>query len=248
MKIIRDFPQGTEDWFQAHLGRATASRAADMMDFTQKGIEGAKRKLYRLEKVAEILSGMAVHDNYVSPAMKAGTEAEPLARATYEMEEKVMVEQVGIVIGDDERTAWSPDGLVDDGGAIECKGPRTTTHLMTLALGAVPEANMPQIVFAFMVHPGLRWIDFVSRDGGMSNDPEKFGAILPRRYIQATIRVERADVEAQIVKMCEGVEKFFIDVQATIDLINERAPALPEPERAESQEGMLQDSDFEGLR
>jgi len=116
------------------LGRVSASRASAILDFTQKGFEGSKRRAYRLEKVGEILSGFAVQDNYVSAPMLAGTAAEPLARTAYELEEKVMVETVGIVIGDDERTAWSPDGLVGEHGAIEAKGPLTTTHLQTLDL------------------------------------------------------------------------------------------------------------------
>ena len=201
MRILHFSQQGTDgnasdDFFQEHLGRATASQAAAILDFTKKGVEGSKRKLYRLEKVAEILSGIPVVDHYVSAPMRAGTFSEPAARAAYELEENVMAEQVGIVIGDDERTGWSPDALIGKHGAIEIKCPTTTTHLQTLDLGAIPEDNLPQLWFAFMVDSELQWIDFISRDGGMSHDPEKFGAILPRRYMQFTIRLHRKDCEA----------------------------------------------------
>ena len=231
MKIVRDFAQLTDDWFQEHLGRASASRAAAILDFTQKGVEGSKRRLYRLEKVAEILSGIAVHDNYVSPAMRAGTAAEPTARAAYEIEENVMVEQVGCIIGDNERTLWSPDGLVGDHGAIEAKCPKTTTHLASLIAGAIPEDNLPQLWFAFMVHSGLEWIDFISRDGGMSTDPANFGPVLPRRYVQFSIRLNRAECLSQIDKMRVETERFLADVDATIERINSVCPELPpEPE------------------
>jgi hypothetical protein len=254
MRILHFSQQGTDgnpsdDFFQEHLGRATASSAAAIMNFTQKGVEGATRLLYRLEKVAEILSGISGQDRFVSPAMRAGTVAEPLARATYELEEGVMVEQVGIVIGDNERTAWSPDGLVGDVGAIEAKGPRTTTHLQTLDSGAIPEGNLPQLYFAFMVHSGLQWIDFISRDGGMSNDASKFGAVLPRRYMQFTIQLNRSDCEPQIAKMREATERFLADVDATIERINSKAPELPEEKRVAEDFGAmgLTDADFEGL-
>ena len=191
MKILRNFVQGTDDWYQERCGRATASNAGVILDFTQKGVEGSKRRLYRLEIVAQILSGIAVQDKFVSAPMRAGTFAEGPARAAYELEEGVMVEQVGIIIGDDERTAYSPDGLVGTDGAIEIKGPTTTTHLQTLDMGAIPEGNLPQLWFAFMCCPPLQWIDFISRDGGMSNDPAMFGPILPRRYVQFTIRLHR---------------------------------------------------------
>ena len=64
MQILRFAQHGTDgnvsdDFFQAHLGRATASSASNILDFTQKGVEGSKRKLYRLEKVAEILAAPA---------------------------------------------------------------------------------------------------------------------------------------------------------------------------------------------
>ena len=253
MQILRFAQHGTDgnvsdDFFQAHLGRATASSASAIMDFTQKGVEGSKRKLYRLEKVAEILSGIAAQDHFVSAPMKAGTFSEPATRTAYELEEGVMVEEVGMVVGDNERTGWSPDGLVNDAGgnlvgAIESKCPRTTTHLQTLYAGQIPEGNLPQLYFAFMCCPPLQWIDFISRDGGMSNDPAMFGPILPRRYVQLTIRLHRAECEAQIAKMRDATDKFLAKVDETIELINSVCPELPEPERIAEDYGDMGISD-----
>jgi hypothetical protein len=231
MKILRNFAQGTDDWHQERCGRATASNSAAILDFTKAGVEGSKRKLYRLEIVAQILSGIAVQDKFVSAPMRAGTFAEGPARAFYELEEGVMVETVGIIIGDNERTAYSPDGLVGVNGAVEIKGPTTTTHLQTLDLGAIPEGNLPQLWFGFMVDTELEWIDWISRDGGMSNNPEMFGPILPRRYQQFTIRLHRAECEEQIAKMREATDRFLADVDATIERLKLRAPEVAEPER-----------------
>ena len=253
LRFAQHGPDGnvSEDFFNEHLGRCTASSASAILDFTQKGVEGSKRKLYRLEKVAEILSGIPVQDHFVSAPMKAGTFSEPVARSAYELEEGVMVEQVGMVVGDNERTGWSPDGLIYDAGgklvgAIEAKCLRTTTHLQTLDSAQVPEGNMPQILFAFMCCPPLEWIDFISRDGGMSNDPAMFGAILPKRYVQFAIRVHRSSVLAEIEKMREATERFLADVDATIARLNERAPELrPEPEAAEdAPDAWLTDEDL----
>jgi hypothetical protein len=240
MQILRFAQHGTDgnvsdDFFQAHLGRATASSASAIMNFTQKGVEGSKRELYRLEKVAEILSGIAAQDHFVSAPMKAGTFSEPAARTAYELEEGVMVEEVGMVVGDNERTGWSPDGLVNDAdgnlvGAIESKCPRTTTHLRALDAGQIPEGNMPQLLF-------------ISRDGGMSNDPAMFGPILPRRYVQFTIRLHREECEAQIAKMREATDKFLADVDATIERLKQRAPEVAEPERVAEDFGDMGISD-----
>lgn len=238
MRILH-IAQGESDWFQEHLGRVTASMAAAVLDFTQKGAEGSKRRLYRLTKVAETLSMIGGAPNYVSAPMLAGTAAEPLARTAYELEEKVMVEQVGFIVGDDERTGWSPDGLVGDVGAIEIKGPKTTTHLATLDSGLIPEDNLPQLWFDFMVSENLEWIDFISRDGGMCEDKHVIaeakasGAdlrILPLRYAQFTIRLWRKDCLAQIAKMRIETDRFLADVDATVKRINEKAPALAQEE------------------
>jgi hypothetical protein len=245
MRILRNFAQQTDDWFQEHLGRATASRAAAIIDFTQKGVEGSKRRLYRLEKAAEILSGVAVHDNYVSAAMRAGTFAEPQARLDYQIEEEVMVEQVGFIVADDERFGFSPDGLVGETGAIEIKGPKTTTHLDTLDDGAIPEENLPQLYFDLFVDTDLEWIDFVSRDGGMSADPNKFGPILPQRFKQFTIRLYRKDCLPQIAKMKAAAERFMDDVQATVDRISAKVPELPADPPSDPEFGGLGITDAE---
>ena len=253
MRILRFAQHGpdgnvSEEFFNEHLGRCTASSASSILDFTQKGVEGSKRKLYRLEKVAEILSGIAAQDHFVSAPMKAGTFSEPAARTAYELEEGVMVEEVGMVVGDNERCGWSPDGLVNDAagnlvGAIESKCPRTTTHLQTLDSAQIPEGNLPQLWFAFMCCPPLRWIDFISRDGGMSNDPAMFGPILPRRFVQFTIRLHRAECEAQIAKMREATDKFLADVDATIERLKQRAPEVSDLEAVAQDYGDLGLSD-----
>lgn len=256
--------QGEAEWFQEHLNRLTASRAAAVQDFTQKGIEGSTRRLYRLEKEAEALSRIGGAPNYVSAPMLAGTAAEPLARTAYELEEGVMVQQVGIVIGDDERTGWSPDGIItgDDGaiiGAIEVKGPKTTTHLQTIVGMKIPDGNLPQLYFAFMVCPTLQWIDFISRDGGMCEDKHVIAEakaagtdlrILPLRYAQMTIRLNRSECEAQIAKMRVDADRLLADIDAEVERIKSICPELPEPEQSmdpEAQLGMLTDADFEGL-
>jgi hypothetical protein len=65
----------------------------------------------------------------------------------------------------------------------------------------------------------------------MSNDPAMFGPILPKRYVQFTIRLHRSECEAQIAKMREETDRFLADVDATIERLKRRAPELPEPER-----------------
>ena len=269
--------QGESEWFQEHIGKVTASNAAKILDFTgkkdgkrtDKSKEGSKRRGYRYEKVAETLSCMGGFPRFVSSPMLAGTAAEPLARTAYELEEGVMVQQVGIVIADDERSGWSPDGIVTDEagviiGAIEAKGPLTTTHLETLdniALkeATIPEGNLPQLWMAFVVCDTLQWIDFISRDGGMEVDKYKIAEakaagtdlrILPMRYAQITIRLNRSDCLEEIEMMRAEKDKFLADVDETIVRINSICPELPEPDNAPQGDdalGYLPAEYFEGL-
>ena len=60
--------QSSAAWLKAREGRITASRIKDVISYLKNGKESAKRYDYRLELVAERLTGMAV-EHYVSPAM-----------------------------------------------------------------------------------------------------------------------------------------------------------------------------------
>jgi hypothetical protein len=84
VRIWRMTPQGTAAWLQAREGRITASRMADVMSVLKKGGEGAPRRNYRTELIAERITGRA-EEHYVSPEMDDGTTNEPFARTAYEV-------------------------------------------------------------------------------------------------------------------------------------------------------------------
>jgi len=89
--------QGTPEWYQARLGKITASRVADVMDRTAKGQPGAKRTAYMRSLLAERLTGQMV-ENYVNMAMEHGIETEPAAVDAYERATAQFVEQAGFVL------------------------------------------------------------------------------------------------------------------------------------------------------
>jgi putative phage-type endonuclease len=155
--------QGTAEWKAARAGHVTASRISDVMAKIQKG-EAASRRDYKAQIVAEILTGTPLEDGYVSPAMQWGTEQEPLARAAYEIATGEMVDQVGLVLHESiPRAASSPDGLVGSDGLIECKCPKTATHLGYILKNAVPPEYVPQMCWQ-LACTGRKWVDFVSYD------------------------------------------------------------------------------------
>lgn len=196
MKII-PCVQGDITWFHERTGRVTASRVRDVMAKTKNG-ESAKRQTYKMELLAEIVTGRAA-EHYVSPAMDWGLEQEPLARAMYEMVKEVEVERIGMVVHETiNRFSASPDGLVGEDGLVEFKCPTTKTHLGYLLDGVVPAEYIPQMM-AQMACTGRSWTDFCSYDSRL---PEEFGLFV--------VRLNRDD--AEITRMEAEVVKFIGEV------------------------------------
>lgn len=213
MRII-DCEQRTAEWFDWHIGRPTGSHAADLLDFTLKGVEGSKRRLYRLQKAAELLTGQYAEDRYVSPEMQWGVDHEDEARQAYSLHEEVLVEQVGFVLSDDERFGCSPDGLVGTKGVVELKCPKTTTHLQWALDGKIPDSHLPQCRFCLATMPPVQWVDFASFDPRMTGRHKAKSLMI--------IRLMRED--AEVPAMLVAIDRFLADVDETVRRLNEIAP------------------------
>lgn len=164
--------QGSPEWFAQRLGKVTASRLCDVLAKVKSG-EAAGRANYRAELVAERLTGKAV-EGFTSPAMKWGTDCEPLARAAYEAEYGLLVTETGMVTHP--RIAMSgasPDGLVSVDGLLEIKCPETKAHIDTILSGEAPAKYMPQMQWQ-MACTGRAWCDFASFDPRMPPDMQLF--------------------------------------------------------------------------
>lgn len=171
MKVI-ECEQGTPEWLAARAGRVTASRICDVLSRAKdRKSEGATRRKYRAQLIAEILSGRPQQDSYTNGAMENGTELEPLARGTYMAMKGVDVEPIGLVIhptiAPSERCpepAASPDGLVDgiEGeGLVQFKCPEPQTHIDYRLDGSIPAKYLQQMQWE-MACTGRKWCDFVS--------------------------------------------------------------------------------------
>ena len=164
--------QGTDEWFATKLGKVSGSRINDAVSFLVKGGESEKQKTYKMELVAERLTGKRV-DFFKTPAMRWGTDNEEDARYEYEILTNKFVNQVGFV--DHPTLAWagaSPDGLVDD-GLVEFKCPNTTTHIKYILGGVVPDDYKNQMLWQ-MICCERKWCDFVSYDPRMPVDLQIF--------------------------------------------------------------------------
>lgn len=158
-----DVAQGTEEWFQARLGKITSSKAGIWM----QGDEFSdKAKTYALEVSLERLTGERQEPAFVSMAMKQGIDMEPFAREMYQDRFFVEVSDGGFYETEDGRIGDSPDGILD-GGTIEIKCPSVTTHLANLKrmVGKRAMKHDPQYHWQILSHieaTGSEWCDFIS--------------------------------------------------------------------------------------
>lgn len=208
MKI--ECQQLTTEWMMARHGKPTGSRIADVIDFLKKGGESAARRNYKIQLVAETLTGLC-EDSYVSPEMEWGNEQEPFARALYEIRNDVSVEQVGFYTHPTiERSGASPDGLIGEDGMIQIKCPKTSTHIKWMLDGVVPEEHEPQMVWE-MACAERQWSQFVSYDPRL---PDHLRLFTPPRLERNPERV--AEMEAQVLQ-------FLSEMDALLERLGENS-------------------------
>jgi putative phage-type endonuclease len=160
--------QRTEEWYQARLGKATASRISDVLAKVKTG-EAASRKNYKMELVVQRLTGQP-GESFTNAAMEWGTATEPQARMAYEAHTGTFVEEKGFIDHPTiEGFGCSPDGLVGDDGLIEIKCMNTANHVETVIEGKPPSRYIPQMQCQMAV-TGRKFCDFVAFDPRLPED------------------------------------------------------------------------------
>lgn len=190
--------QGTAEWHQARLGKATASKMADIVARTKSGW-GASRANYAAQLVAERLTGQPT-EGFTNAAMAWGCEQEPAARRAYAFYADAEVAECGFIDHPVIAMAGaSPDGLVGGDGLLELKCPNTSTHIDTLRRGKIPEKYVHQMNWQ-MACTGRAWCDFASFDPRL---PESM-----RLFVKRLDRDPEAiaELEAQVIVFLEEVD------------------------------------------
>ena len=196
--------QRTDEWFKSRLGKATASRIADIIAKTKTG-PSASRENYAVQLVLERIT-QTKGESYSNAAMQWGTETEPLARQAYELKRGLFVDEVGFI---DHPTiansGASPDGLVGTDGLVEIKCPNSATHMETLVTRKIPQKYIPQMTWQ-MACTGRSWCDFVSFD--------------PRFPENLQIFIERIEYDPTYVRMLElEVTQFLDEVEKKVEIL-----------------------------
>jgi putative phage-type endonuclease len=170
--MTEQIEQRSSAWFEARIGKVTASRVADVIAKTKSGYS-ASRDNYMAQLICERLTGQQ-GESFTNAAMTWGTETEPLARSAFEAYADVMVEEVGFVPHPRIRDSGaSPDGLVGLFGMLEIKCPNTATHIDTLLTQTVPGKYITQMQWQ-MACCERQWCEFVSFDPRLPQDLQLF--------------------------------------------------------------------------
>lgn len=196
------FEQGSEEWMRLRLGKATASRIADIQ---RKGKSGPSlsRQRYLGELVAERLTGVAAA-SFKSADMEWGNATEADARNAYAFYHNAELHTVDFVDHPSiQMCGASPDRLVSDVGLLEIKCPATHTHIATLLGAPIDTDYMIQMQWQ-MACTGRLWCDFASYDPRLPEDM--------RLDVR---RVARND--EMITDLTGHVVKFLNEVASTVE-------------------------------
>jgi hypothetical protein len=195
-------------WLASRCGNLNGSRTAEMLDFTAKGAEGAKRKALKIEILAERLTGDAV-PHFVNQFMQWGLEQEPHAKSAYELATGQMLLPCGYILHPTiECYGSTPDSLIGSDAIAEFKCPQTTTHLTWMLAGGVPDQHKPQIL-SQLACTGRERAVFVSFDPRIRDER--------KRLFIADWTPERAEIEA----VEEAARKFLAEVEQMFQMLTE---------------------------
>jgi hypothetical protein len=197
---IIDAEQRSPSWFEARLGRLTASDAGKMLATIKSGEAAARRDL-RMRLVCERLTNRSAEEPYTNADMERGLTMEPQARIAYEFQSGANVKPIGFLQHVEYLAGCSPDG----------KCPRSARHLMYLREGGIPADHLPQLVHQLWIS-GAPYVDFVSFDAFMPEALQLFVCRLERDYAQI------ADYEKKALAFLEEVERDVLAVRTMADV------------------------------
>jgi hypothetical protein len=198
IRYYTNLVQGSDEWLQARCGLLTASEMKLILTPTLKLAANDKERAHLYELLAQRIT-RHVEPHYIGDDMLRGHEDEVEARILYATH-YAPVQDMGFITNDrwGFTLGYSPDGLIGDDGAIECKSRRQKYQVQTIIECA--EDETAPLDYVLQVQTGLlvserEWCDLVSYSGGL---PMVTMRIYPDRRIQEAILEAAAAFEARL--------------------------------------------------
>ncbi len=202
-KIV-EAEQRSQEWLAARAGRATGSRACDILAKIKSG-EAAARRDYRIQLAVERLTLLPQEDGYINKEMQRGIDLEPAAFAAYEAHSGNIARRTGFLSMTEYMAGCSLDGDIDDfTGLLEVKCPKSATHISYIKGQRVPPDYVPQITHNLWV-TGAQWADFVSFDDRMPEGLQFFCIRMQRD--EAAIKAYEAELLRFLAEVAVEVQE-----------------------------------------
>ncbi|WP_375707058.1 lambda exonuclease family protein [Bartonella sp. AA126HLJHH] len=204
--------QRTAEWFQARLGKVTASNVYNVLSKTAKGLPTSKYEDYKTKLMTERLIG-EISQSYTTPAMQWGIEHEENALREYEFIYDAEVTRCGFIPHPKMKMAGaSPDRFIGEDGLIEVKCPQSTTHLRFFIYDEIKPEYIAQMQFQ-MACTGRKWCDFVSYDPRFTGE-----------FFHLRMKVKRVlRDDQQIEQINQVVETFLAEIEREIQQLSTKA-------------------------
>lgn len=196
--------QGSDEWIQARLGKATSSEFSSIL---AKG-QGKMRAAYLRRVVAERLTGKPIENGSYGgwkKNLERGQEQEPFARMAYESRTGSIVQEVGFIAHPTLQTGCSPDGILGEDGGAEIKSVIPTVQLETILAGEYPSEHRAQVQGSLWI-TGRSWWDFCSYCHDMPANLQLyvFRVVRDEAYIkmlEAEVRAFLAEADALVARL-----------------------------------------------
>lgn len=206
--MIEMLDQGSDAWFEARIGRITASRIKDVMAKTKTGY-ATSRSNYAAELMLERVTGQRA-SSYTNASMQWGTDTEPLARLAFSDAMGVDVQEVGFIQHPTiENSGASPDGLIGGNAILEIKCPNTATHCQWAMMGEVPPEHRLQMMWQLACTDRSVGY-FCSFDHRMPEGSELF----VRRIARDDLLIKQ--IEAEVIAFDQEVDNLVTGLRSVI--------------------------------
>ena len=195
--------QRSNEWFQARLGKVTASGIHAVVARLKNNSPTAEYERYKYKKLIERLIGQT-EGSFVTADMQWGIDYEEEAIKEYvfinacELSTCSFIEHPKIPM-----SGASPDGLVGKDGLIEVKCPRSQTHL-NFILNDEISANYLSQIYWQLACTGREWCDFVSFEPRFTGPMASLRIKEKRIYRNDEII---KDMEAKVIQFLEELNK-----------------------------------------
>lgn len=201
-------PQGSEQWFKAHMGIPTASEFSKVM--AKVGPRGGtsdkvyvSRMKYMRALAGEIITGEPREPEWFGNRhTERGKEREDEARNLYAMRHDCDPVRVGFVRNGN--CGCSPDSLIGAAGGLELKDVLPAVQIERLQDGTLPSEYRWQVIGSLLVCEDREWWDFASHSRGLP---------------LFEVRTYRDKVKPQLQELREGIDKFCAERDRLVEWI-----------------------------